>query len=141
MRRNERWEEFLAAGRQSLANGSYAEAESVLATAVLLAKQAHACLDPSIAQIHCCLGSLFRERGEYADAERSYRNALLILVIIDKGDGIDSAIVIKQLSELCRILGNPIEAIRLRHRADKIVESTRSRLEQNLLMDMHGIAQ
>lgn len=85
-------------------------------------------LNNQIALTPCCLGDLYFEQALYDIAAMSYHNALRLFHVLDSV-GVDRAIVTRQLSEVCRLQGNPVEAIRLRYQADRILENRRAQLE------------
>lgn len=124
------WNAFVAIGRDEIDKGKYEEAETLLCTALYLAKKCDTRCNPSIAQLYWSLADLYRASGQLADAEVCYRAALKILDTVETIDGIDRAIILKHLSELCRISGNWIEAMRFLHLADKIAASKRTLFEK-----------
>lgn len=123
-------EPFLEDGRKARESGDFTTAEVIYAKAFSLAKDAGVCLSPQVCQLLLDLGELYAEQRDYRAAETVFRKTIAILEIIDGVDNLDTAMVIKRMSEICRLQGNPIEAIRLRHRADDLLKSTRKRLER-----------
>ncbi|MBY0547253.1 MAG: tetratricopeptide repeat protein [Candidatus Obscuribacterales bacterium] len=123
-------EMFIEDGRKARERGDLANAEQIYATAFSLAKDAGAFMNQQVCQLLFELGELYAEQEDYRAAETVFRKTIAILEIIDGVDNLDTAILVKRMSELCRLRGNPIEAVRLRHRAEKLLKPTRRRLER-----------
>lgn len=124
----ERWESFVVSGEEAFLRDDYDEAEAELTFVLMLARQEASCLNSSIARLHCCLGDLYFQQRRYGDAENWYRKSLRLYDVLDSA-GVDRAIVMKQLSEVERIQGNPIEAFRMGFLADKVMANRREKLE------------
>ena len=123
-------EAFIEDGRNARESGNLNDAEQIYAKAFSLAKDAGACMNPTLCQLLFELGEMYIYQQDYRAAEVVFRKTLAILEIIDGVDNLQTAVVVKRMSELCRLQGNPIEAVRLRHRAEKLSQPIRQRLER-----------
>ena len=115
------WETFVEDGQTAHLLGQFHKAELLYTIALSGAREARQDRSGVVARLLVLLGDLYAEQGRLARAESTYRQSLQIYDDAETTFSIDTAIVLKRISEMCRAQSNFNEADDFRCRGESIV--------------------
>lgn len=133
--RQESWERLSEDGFRNQLKGQLLEAELFYSAALATIKRSRNNMAAGAAKLYFRLGDLNSERQDYARAETYYRHCLAEYEGLDGDHVIDICIVLKRISEICRLQNKNRQASNLAGRSQRLLKLKRAMLEKSFDKD------
>ena len=126
------WETFLEYGQNLYLSGAVTPAETLAKAALKVLTQESP--EPSLtsARLFFLLADIFSTQKNYAAAETFYGYALADYQALPGNNVIDTAIILKRLSEICRLRNKVRQASNFNLRSQNLLSETRRVLEETV---------
>ena len=124
------WESLIEDGHRAFLNGSWAEAKGLYKAAFAIAEQKQIIVNDYLTKLFTLLADIYVEKKHYKQAESNYRKALVLGETSNCEKSLEHCIILKRLSEVCRLQGKFKDAAQANGLAELSLMPKRERLAQ-----------
>ncbi len=122
-------ETLMEKGYTQYLDGRYQDAEQTYKKGILVIEEENLFQHAMTARLFFLLGELYFETSDIAQADIFYRHSLAVLEGLPSQNEVEICVVLRSLSETCRLQKKIRQAAKLSIRATNLMVSTKSMLE------------